>query len=51
MTPINAMNTVSENHVNFLNNSIFSIRVRIFAPPKAEANMVVTCPLSNSDDA
>ena len=34
-----------------LKDNMFSIRVRIFAPPKADANTVAPCLLSNNDDA
>ena len=40
MTPISATNTMREIHVNFLKDSTFSIRVRILAPPNADAKTV-----------
>ncbi len=51
MTPISAINTAREIQVSFLNDNIFSIRVRILAPPNADANTVAPCLQSNNVEA
>ena len=51
MTLISAINAAREIQVNFLKDNMFSMRVRILAPPKVDANTVAACLLSNNDDA
>ena len=48
---MSAINAMREIQVNFLKDNMFSIRVRILAPPKADANTVAPCLHSNNAEA